>query len=366
MEEKMKKNVFKGVLFFLVCLTAAGLLSGCNRSAKSKEGALDLKTIYAKIGDADSHVSTRNIPLPQSKRNYKIGIALYGIDSGFFKALQDTAIAEIQASGSTVLVANCDGNVSTQVSQIENFITQGVDAIISEPADPASALNLTLQKVYNAGIPVIAFDMPFDPGAPHLTSVVTDGYALGTAVGVEVATILLKNYPAGKIEYGIIGGIEGAAQPMSRNRGFQDGVKSVDKEGRIEMVTWLFPGDFTEEGGLRLAENMLVAHPNLKCIIGTSDPQVVGAAAAMRRLGKENVMLAACDGSRTASEIMKNGGPIKVLGINSPVEASKLAVRMLINVLNGEEPPESKLTFMEPFIVTNANINEYYDPNSAF
>jgi ribose transport system substrate-binding protein len=86
----------------------------------------------------------------------------------------------------------------------------------------------------------------------------------------------------------------------------------------------------------------------------------------MRRLGKENVMLAACDGSRTASEIMKNGGPIKVLGINSPIEIAKLSVRLLIRTLNGEDAPEAKLTFMEPFIVTTDNIDEYYDPNSAF
>jgi ribose transport system substrate-binding protein len=359
------KNLVKCIVAMLVCIMAVAFM-GCNRGSGQSASKLDLKTIYAGITADETHVSTRNIPLPKSNRNYKIGIALYGIDSGFFKALQDTAIAEIEASGSTVLVVNCDGNVATQVSQIENFIAQGVDAIISEPADPASALNITLQKVHDAGIPVIAFDMPFDPGAPHLTSVVTDGYSLGTAVGQEVAKILLRDYPSGKIEYGIIGGIEGAAQPMSRNRGFQDGIKSVDTEGRIEMVTWLFPGDFTEEGGLRLAENMLVAHPDLKCIIGTSDPQVVGAAAAMRRLGKENVMLAACDGSRTASEIMKNGGPIKVLGINSPIEAAKLTVRLVIRVLNGEGVPEAKLTFMEPFIVTVENIDEYYDPNSAF
>jgi ribose transport system substrate-binding protein len=256
--------------------------------------------------------------------------------------------------------------VTTQVSQIENFITQGVDAIIAEPADPASALNITLRKVYDAGIPVVAFDMPFDPGAPHMTSVVTDGYGLGTAVGKEVARQLLRDHPTGTIEYGIIGGIEGAAQPMSRNNGFQDGIKSVDTDGRIKMVSWLFPGDFTEEGGLRLAENMLVAHPNIKCLIGTSDPQVVGASAVLRRLGKTDVMLAACDGSRTASENMVNGGPIKILGINSPVEAAKLTVRMLVQVLNGGPAPKSKLTFMEPFLVTVDNIKEYYDPNSAF
>jgi ribose transport system substrate-binding protein len=355
--------------FFIIGLIFMMLFAGCSKKSgeTEKAGKLDLASIYASIIEESTHLSSRDIPLPKSNRNYKIGLALYGMDSGFFKALLDQAVKEIEASGSTALVVNCDGNVSTQVSQIENFITQGVDAIISEPADPASALSITLRKVYDAGIPVVAFDMPFDPDAPHLTSVVTDGYALGTAVGQEVARQLLEKYPTGNIEYGIIGGIEGAAQPMSRNRGFQDGIKSVDTGGRIQMVTWLFPGDFTEEGGLRLAEDMLVAHPNLKAIIGTSDPQVVGASAVLRRLNKTDVLLAACDGSKTASENMMNGGPIKVLGINSPIEISKLAVRMIINILNGDpSPTKAKLTFMEPYIVSEANIAEYYDPNSAF
>lgn len=355
----------KQVVVAALALSVLFLAVGCQKSTQ-KADKLDLKSIYASVQKGEDHISSSDFPLPKSKRNYKIGVALYSVESGFFKALQDQTVKEIQASGSTALVSNCDGKVSTQVSQIENFITQGVDAIIAEPADPASALNIVLQKAYDAGIPTIAFDMPFDPAAPHLTSVVTDGYGLGLEVGKEVARQLLAKYPTGTIEYGIIGGIEGAAQPMSRNHGFQDGVKAIDTEGRIKMVTWLFPGNFTEEGGMRLAENMLVAHPNLKAIIGTSDPQVVGAAAAIRRLGKSGILLAACDGSRTASENMKNGGPIKILGINSPIEASKLTVRFLIQVLNGGPAPKTQLTFMKPYLVTEKNINEYYDPNSAF
>jgi ribose transport system substrate-binding protein len=335
-------------------------------NAAPQAGKLDLKTVYASVNEGVDHVSSQDIPLPKANRNYKIGVALYSVESGFFEALQQECIKDIQASGSTALISNCNGNVATQVSQIENFITQGVDAIITEPADPASALNISLRKAYDAGIPVIAFDMPIDPGAPHLTSVVTDGYGLGLEVGKEVARLLLAKYPSDSIEYGIIGGIEGGAQPMSRNKGFQEGIKAIDSAGRIKMVTWLFPGNFTEEGGLRLAENMMEAHPNLKAIIGTSDPQVVGATSVLRRLGKTDVILAACDGSRAASEIMNNGGPIKVLGLNSPIEDAKLTVSMLVQVLNGGSAPKTKLTFMKPYLVTEKNIKGYYNPNSAF
>ena len=327
----------------------------------------DLKKLYDSIPNQKAYISLKDIGDVKAKGNYKVGLALYTVSTGFYKTLADSLATELKNSGATVLNSDCNGDVTTQVSQIENFITQKVDAIILTPADPPSAINIALNKAYDAGIPVIAVDMPPDAGAKYLTAYVTDAYQLGYIIGEEVAKKLLAENPKGDIEYGIIGGIEGGVIPTARYNGSQDGIKAVDKEGRIKLVSFLYAGDFSEEGGLKTAENMLVAKPNLKAIIGTCDAHVVGATAAAKRQGKDkNLIMAAVDGSKAALEIMKAGGPIKAIGLNSPKEVGQIAARATIAQLNGNFVPKSKVMYMDPILVTADNVDKYYDPDSAF
>lgn len=357
----MKRTVWSRLLAAL-----CALFVGVGTFAFAEDG-LDLEQLYKEIPDAKAYIASADFGTVQAKRPYVIAQSLYSMNTIFYKVMADSIGAEIEASGAEALLADCRADVTTQVSQIENFITQGVDAIILCPADPPSALNLALEKAYRAGIPVVAVDMPPDASAKYLTSAVTDAYQLGYILGVEIATRLLKENPEGDIEYGIIGGIEGGAIPTARNNGSMDGIKATDTEGRIKRVSYLFAGDFTEEGGLRVAENMLVANPNMKAVIGTCDAHVVGATAAARRQGRDrSLIMAAVDGSRPALEIMKAGGPIKALALNSPKEVGAIATRMTIALLNGGYKPDSKTMFMAPVLVTEENVDQYYDPQSEF
>lgn len=66
------------------------------------------------------------------------------------------AAEELKKTGevSEVIFAESNQNNSTQVQQIENFILQGVDAIIIDPGS-ATALNGAIQEASDAGIPCI-------------------------------------------------------------------------------------------------------------------------------------------------------------------------------------------------------------------
>lgn len=356
------KNAMWSRTMLAVCAVLVGAVSVVTAGDK-----LDLATLYKDIPNIKAYIGSDDLGTVKAKRPYVIAQSLYSLNTVFYKVMADSIAAEIEASGSKALLADCRADVVTQVSQIENFITQRVDAIILCPADPPSALNLALEKAYAAGIPVIAVDMPPDAGAKYLTSCVTDAYQLGFILGEEIGNRLLRENPTGDIAYGIIGGIEGGAIPTARNNGAMDGLKSVDPDGRIKRVSYLFAGDFTEESGLRVAENMLVANPDLKAIIGTCDAHVVGATAAARRQGRDKgLLMAAVDGSRPALEIMKAGGPIKALALNSPREVGAIATRITVALLNGEYNPPSKTMFMAPVLVTEANVDKYYDPNSEF
>lgn len=79
-----------------------------------------------------------------------------------------------------------------------------------------------------------------------------------------------------------------------------------------------------------------------------------------------DMIMGAVDGSKSAYEIMLDDGPIVALGLNSPYEVGEAAVRVILGYLNDGTIPDSKTLQLEPTLVTPENVQDYYDPNSAF
>lgn len=359
-----KGGPMKRIVAFLVCGIAAMAAFAAGQADDGGRG--NLADAYASVKIDKAYVSPADIPVGQAKKQYKIGLAMVNVSTGFFKALADSLETEIQAHGAIPLLADCQSDVTKQVGQVENFIAQRVDAIIINPADPQSALNLVLKKAYEAGIPVMAVDVPPAADAEYLSAFVTDAYQLGYIFAEQLAKDLLSHNPTGEIEYGLIGGTQGNSIAAARNQGARDAVKKVDTQGRIREVSFLYAGAYSEESGLKTAENMLIAHPNVKAIFGTCDAHVVGATAAAKRQKKaDGIIMGAVDGSKAALEIMKSGGPIKAIGLNSPVEVGQAAARAMLAFLNDGLLPASRTMVLKPALVTPSNVDEYY-PDKAF
>ena len=136
-----------------------------------------------------------------------------------------------------------------------------------------------------------------------------------------------------------------------------------DTEGKIQLVSFLYSGGYSEENGLETAQNMLTANPDIKCIIGTCDSHVIGASQAMTVLGMDDpksVIMGAVDGSTTAMESIKNGGSIVCTGMNDTHAFGVLSTRILVAYLNDGTLPESNNIIQQPVICTIDNDDEYY------
>jgi putative multiple sugar transport system substrate-binding protein len=69
----------------------------------------------------------------------------------------DAVKAELEEQGFTVDLQYAEDDIPTQVSQIENMITKGAEALIIASID-GTTLTSVLQEAADAGIPVIAYD----------------------------------------------------------------------------------------------------------------------------------------------------------------------------------------------------------------
>lgn len=322
-----------------------------------------LGAVYASMGTEDIFVTLDDLAAVKSEDSLTIGLAMgYGLSTPFYTSLAEAFTDEAESLGATVVLADCESDAQTQVSKIENFIAQKVDGIVVLPADPNTAITFVLEKAYNEGIPVITVDVPPADDAKYFATFITDAYSLGYSVGETTAKMLLEENPTGEIEYGIIGGVEGNPTPAARNNGMRDGISAVDTEGRIVESAFLYANAFSEESGLNTAENMLIAHPDLKAILGTCDAHVVGATAAAKRQGLDgNLIMGGVDGSKAAMEIMQDGGPIKVLALNSPNDVGRAAARAMTAFLVDGTTTPSKRMVIEGGVVTPDNVDEYID-----
>ena len=341
-----------------------GLLSGAVFAGET-EAAVDttnLGTLYETMPTDSVVVTLDQIEAVETDQEYTVGLAMaYGLTTPFYTTLANSFMDEAEKLGLKVLLADCESDSQVQVGKIENFIAQKVDAMVVLPCDPNDAITPVLEKVFAADIPVMTFDVPPADGAKYLATFATDAYALGYAVGESLTRMALETFPEGEIEFGIIGGVQGIPTPTNRNNGMRDAIAAVDTEGRMKEVSFLYAGAFTEESGLETGENMLIANPNMKVIFGTCDAHCIGAASAAKRQGRDDVIMGGVDGSKAAMQIMQDGGPIKVLALNSPNDMGRATARAMAAYLTNGTIPESRNMVIDGGVVTPDTVDEYID-----
>ncbi len=95
---------------------------------------------------------------------FHLGYAAPGLGSEYQMMVHDQMVAQCEERGIKLDVLSCEGDVAVQTSQVENFITMGVDGIVIYPADQAAVVDV-LKRARGDGIKVVvcdAMDMDVD------------------------------------------------------------------------------------------------------------------------------------------------------------------------------------------------------------
>ncbi len=110
-----------------------------------------------------------------------VGVDLYYRRDEYYVDLETTFRAYGAEKGYNMVICDADGDIATQISQMEDFIVQGVDVILLAAADP-DALIPVCQEAIDAGIPVICYDGGINSDI-CATKVIFDFYEDGSMVG---------------------------------------------------------------------------------------------------------------------------------------------------------------------------------------
>ncbi|MFG1709468.1 ABC transporter substrate-binding protein [Nonomuraea sp. M3C6] len=176
----------------------------------------------------------------QQKDSYVIGVSNTLVGNGWREEMICSVKAEALASGkvSKVVVANRNGGPTEQIADLRQLISQGVNAIIVNPSDPAK-LDPVIKQAKARGVIVVAVDQAVS--APEALVVANDQVAYGRLGGEWLAKAI-----GGKGNVVEMRGIAGAPADNDRHKGFTE---ALAKYPEVKVVKEVYTGWDYSKGG---------------------------------------------------------------------------------------------------------------------
>ena len=267
-----------------------------------------------------------------------IGVALLTQTHAFYKDLEEALRSEAAARNLDVAVVSCEMDPARQASQLEDFVTQRVDAILAAPCD-SSAIVPYLDKATGAGIPVFTADIAAR-GGTIVSHVASDN--LG---GGRLAAQALAERLGGNGEVIIIDHPE-VASVQDRTRGFDE---EIGKHPGIRVV-----GRPSASGqrarAMAVMEDMLQAHRNLRGVFAINDDSALGALSVLEAAKRSNVVIVGFDATAEAQEAIRRGSALKADVAQHPKEIGVTAIRAIADHL--AKRPVEKVIAVPVSVVT--------------
>jgi ribose transport system substrate-binding protein len=272
---------------------------------------------------------------------FSVGASLLTSQHPFYVLLANAMKEEAVKDGVDLNLTIANQDLSKQLSDIEDFITKGVNVIIISPVDSKGVRGAVL-KAQKAGIPVITVDIAAT-GTDVTSHVATDNYGGGVKAGELMGKVLDGKGKVGVIDYPM------AQSTIDRVAGFK---KAIAAFPGIQIAT-IQPG-LTRAEALTAAQNMLQAHSDLSGIFAYGDDAALAALAAVKSAhAEDHVKIIGFDGMEEArNAVDKNPCFVGVIR-QYPEKMGAEAVDTAVKVLKHEQVP--KLQPIDPGIYTNEN-----------
>lgn len=328
----------KKLTLFLFVLAIVSLLVGCTGSASPAD--------TPKAEDGEAMVSENKTE--EETKHYKLGYTCMDGTNPFFVTIHDKMKEMVEAKGDEFVVTDPGNDVTKQISQVEDMLSQNLDGLFMNPVD-AQGIIPALDQVKEAGVPIVGFDTEVGDMSYLVTYTGSDNYNAGKVVGED----LVKKVPGGgKI---IVLDSPTMQSVVDRTNGFLDAIKGhgfeivaqQDAKGNLQVA-------------MGIAEDLLQAHGDVVAIFGGNDPTALGALAAANAAGikKGECYIYGIDGSPDIkAELASGESLIEGTGAQSPVSIAEKAVNLMYAYINGETLEERYP--VETFLITAENVDQF-------
>jgi ribose transport system substrate-binding protein len=327
-------------------LAATTLLAGCTGNTPEDEGDDD--------GGGGTNSGLAN---DEEGDTVRIGFSAPAADHGWMGAITRSALAEAEKYDDVeLIVAEATNDVNLQISQIETFINDGVDAIVLLPFDGAALTQVATQAM-EEGIVVINVDREFSSPFAARTTVLGDNYGMGVSAGTYICEQLGDTPDAIVAE---IAGIDSLPLTQDRSEGFADALADcgLDVDRRVAA-------DFTVQGGEVAAANLLQAAPRIDALWNHDDDQGVGVMAAIEDADRDEFIMVGGAGSKQVMEAIQADDSVLKATVIYPSTQAADGIRLARLIVQGKalgdlvevEVPRTVQLFAP--VVTKENVEQY-------
>jgi ribose transport system substrate-binding protein len=287
-------------------------------------------------------------PLAASAKDVKkIGLAVSNLQADYFNQIKLGVEGYAKEKGIQVITVDAKNDSATQISQVQDLLTQGIDAFIYIPAGAAAAAVPT-RLAKQAGIPVVNVDRNA-PEAPGDTFIATDNATSAYEVCKHIIGLA-----GGKGNMIMIHGQKGTTPEVERTKGCN---KAIGENPGVKLVAEQWSEQWSQAEGLNIGQNLLQAHPDTTLIFAQADGLALGAAQAVKVSGaSQRIYVGGFDGDTTALPILAQKG-FDATATQQVRGIGRLAVDSAIKLAAGEKLPAEQL--LPGFLTTPENAAKF-------
>ncbi|MFV0574219.1 MAG: D-xylose ABC transporter substrate-binding protein [Vibrio sp.] len=259
----------------------------------------------------------------------KIGFSIDDLRLERWTKDRDYFIDASKKLGADVVVASADASSARQISQIQNFITSGVDAIVIVPFN-GKVLSSAVADAKAEGIPVISYDR-------LISNADVDAYITfdNEKVGEMQASELVKVKPKGN--YYLLGGSPTDSNAYLLRKGQEKVLKPYVDKGDITIVGKQWTKDWMASEALNIIENALTRNQNkIDAVVASNDNTAGGAIQALQAQGLNDVVVSGQDADLAGVMRVANG--TQTMTVYKPLkEIASKAAELAVNLVNHKE-----------------------------
>lgn len=250
----------------------------------------------------------------------------------------------------TVTLTSAEFDIPTQISQVENMLTQGSQAILIKPVDSNSCESI-IEACDNANVPLISVVGRINADGVFC-HVGLDNYDVGYEQGKWIAEKL-----GGKGNVCFLLGDLGLADAVDRTEGAKDALAELAPDIEIideQLASWM------REEGVAKMENWLQSSisDQINGVIANNDEMAIGAAIACEEAGRNDIFITGVDGTE-AFPFIADGSVLGMSVYQDGVSIAYTACQIAYDYIVDGKTPDGDIS-VPAVVVTADNVSDFY------
>ena len=290
--------------------------------------------------------------LPEGK--WKIGFSNYSVGNSWRQQMEaefESEAEKLKEAGiiSDYVMLNADNDQSKQISDINDLITMGCDAIVVT-AITEDGLNDVLEEAEDEGIVVVNFDN--NVSSDKITSKIkVSDYDFGFSAGEWLGKQLEAGAKVIQLD-----GTAGTSTDSNRSQGMIDGLKSTCPDAEIVANAKCGWDYATAKSSV---EDLLSTYSEIDGVLSQGGAMTQAAIDAFNSAGRDLVPMTG-EGSNgfLRSWVENKDKGFDSLAFICPCSQSAAALDVAVSALDGVTVEKEYLMSVDP--VTSANLDQYY------